>query len=545
MIHLLDNLLESPAVVRVLTDEPDWTSARPDGHSRWTTPHIAIKTERLERALWIGVDVTPGVALRRVRLRWRLRPDPAARYLGDALERAYGDLAWRGLAPERVMPWYVLAHQNGRTGGFGVACGGAALATWQVDAEGVTLDLDCRSGGIGVCPGTRTLELATVHIRAGGEKESAMSSARAFCRLLCPNPRLPREPVYGGNNWYYAYGRSSQRECLEDASRISGWADSDNRPWMVIDDGWQASRTWNYTGGPWLRGNEQFPDLMALAAGIRDRGAHPGLWYRPLLTDGMQPEHCFLKAPRPHGWVDHGRVLDPTVPEVREIIRSDMARLVGWGFELIKHDFSTYDLLGYWGSGLGGSWIRDGWAFHDRTRTSAEIVSDFYQLLRSAAGDALLLGCNTIGHLAAGTHELQRTGDDTSGRDWERTRSMGVNTLAMRMPQHDAFFAVDADCVGLTAEVPWPLNRQWLDVLARSGTPLFVSAAPDAMGPDQERAVRAAFACAAMPRPPSEPVDWMDTTCPVRWRHADGETVYSWMAPEGAPVPGELVTTVV
>jgi alpha-galactosidase len=170
--------------------------------------------------------------------------------------------------------------------------------------------------------------------------------------------------------------------------------------------------------------------------------------------------------------------LDPSVPEVLEMVRTDIKRLSGWGFELIKHDFSTFDIFGQWGVNMKESMTRNGWHFADRTRTSAEIVVDLYRAIREAAGDTLIIGCNTIGHLAAGLVELQRTGDDTSGREWERTRRYGINTLAFRMAQHGAFFAVDADCVGLTNDVPWNFNAQWLDLLARSGTPLFVSASP-------------------------------------------------------------------
>ena len=50
-----------------------------------------------------------------------------------------------------------------------------------------------------------------------------------------------------------------------------------------------------------------------------------------------------------------------------------------------------------------------------------------------------------LSHLAAGLVELQRTGDDTSGRDWARTKKMGVNTLAYRMPQNRAFYIDDPD----------------------------------------------------------------------------------------------------
>jgi alpha-galactosidase len=527
----------TPDTCHVQTEEQGWQGARRDGDgSQWEAHGVQVTLSATPGGHIVSASA-PGRSLQRIRLRWRLAPHPGCLYLGDALERAYGDLAWRTIVPERLMPWYVLAHSDAGTDGLGVACDANALAVWQVDASGVSLDLDCRSGGVGVQAGARTLALATLVGRAGRAGEGAFAAAAAFCKQLCSSPRGPAEPVYGGNNWYYAYGRSSHREVLDDAERVASWSDSPNRPWMVIDDGWQLARSPSYTGGPWYAGNPAFPDMPGLADGIRARGARPGLWYRPLLADGMVPQDWCLAAPRPKGWADQRCFLGPTVPDVRDLLRADMARLVRWGYGLIKHDFTTYDLLGYWGNGAAGRWIADGWSFRDRSRTNAEIVRDLYGLLRDAAGDALLLGCNTIGHLAAGTHELQRTGDDTSGQEWERTRLMGVNTLAFRMPQHGALFAVDADCVGLTREVPWDFNRQWLDLLARSGTPLFVSAAPDAVGREQDAALRAAFAKAAAPRAVAEPLDWLVTTCPARWAAADGAADYDWTGDVGCPAP--------
>ena len=161
------------------------------------------------------------------------------------------------------------------------------------------------------------------------------------------------------------------------------------------------------------------------------------------------------------------------------------------------------------------------------------MISNFYMSLRKAAGAGLLLGCNTIGHLAAGVFELQRTGDDTSGRDWNRTRRMGVNTLAFRGLQHNTFFAVDADCVGLTKQVPWEFNRQWLDLLAWSGTALFVSAAPDAVGPEQREAIREAFAIAANRQGLGQPEDWLQTTQPETWNFNGRSKRYHWYGREG------------
>jgi len=115
---------------------------------------------------------------------------------------------------------------------------------------------------------------------------------------------------------------------------------------------------------------------------------------------------------------------------------------------------------------------------------------------------------------------------------------MGVNTLAFRAPQHRAFFDLDADCAPITPELPWKPAAQWLDLLARSGTALFVSPDPRALNTDTEEAIRRAFASASKPQEIAEPLDWMDTTTPARWS-IQGKTVeYDWFGDEGGtPFP--------
>src|SRR5205085_2478742 len=194
--------------------------------------------------------------------------------------------------------------------------------------------------------------------------------------------------------------------------------------------------------------------------------------------------------------------LDPSVPDVREKVAADITRLRQWGFELVKHDYTTFDIFGQWGYQMGAALTRDGWTFASGPgRTTAEVIDELYRTIRAAAGDSLVIGCNTVSHLSAGHFEICRVGDDTSGTDWARTRKMGVNTLAFRGAQHGAFYVADADCVGVTTAVPWSLNRRWLDLLARSGTMLFVSLAPDALSAEAKRDLRAALATAAKPQP--------------------------------------------
>jgi alpha-galactosidase len=225
-------------------------------------------------------------------------------------------------------------------------------------------------------------------------------------------------------------------------------------------------------------------------------------------------------------------VLDPTVADVREKISADVARVREWGFSLIKHDYSTFDICGQWGYQMGSGLTRDGWSFAEGpTRTTAEVMNEFYGTLRTAAGDMLIIGCNTVSHLSAGHFEVCRIGDDTSGTDWARTRKMGVNSLAFRGVHHGAFYAADPDCVAATPAVPWEYNRRWLDLVARSGTVLFVSLAPDAIGADERRDVRAALAIAARAEPLGEPLDWQRTSCPTRWRLAGEDVTYDWDGP--------------
>ncbi|RYG44880.1 hypothetical protein EON79_13935 [bacterium] len=265
--------------------------------------------------------------------------------------------------------------------------------------------------------------------------------------------------------------------------------------------------------------------MGAFADRLKGLGVRPGIWFRPLTPLPDSPMTWRLSRSDAY--------LDPTIPEVREHVAKEIRKFAGWGYEMIKHDFTTWDLMGRWGFQMGSSVTQDGWRLQDASRTNAEVLTDLYALIREAAGDVRLIGCNTVGHLAAGTHEIQRTGDDTSGRSWDRNRRMGVNTLAFRAPQHDAFFAVDPDIVAITKAVPWSLVEQWLRLVAESGTALFVAVEPEVVEPKHREALRRALALAARPQTIGEPLDWMETLCPRRWRLLGEEVEFAWMSESG------------
>ncbi|TDD30139.1 hypothetical protein E1218_02320 [Kribbella turkmenica] len=517
--------MNEPSAVFVQVRHSDTLTTAVRRGGTWSAAGVAVS--------WSDGTVDVGArAVSRVAIRWS-EPLPAgALILGDAWERSYGDLQWRHQQPERLLPWYFLSHdpRTGRTTGAGVDVQPNAFCSWTVDAGGFTLWLDLRNGGGPAQLNGRTLTAATVRRFAdGGTPWLTLHAAVAAMSSRLPARPEPA-PVVGANNWYYAYGENfDEKAVLQDATTVVELADGHPvKPFCVVDDGWYPDGG-NASGGPWDIGTPGvFDDLAGTAAAIKAIGARPGLWFRP------------LRVREPGAWgragVDDGRALDPSYPEVLDLVRADLRRFRDWGFELVKHDFSTYDVFGRFGPAMGSELTDHGWQFHDPTRTTAEIVLAFYREVRSAADDVVLIGCNTVGHLAAGLVDVQRTGDDTSGRDWERTRKMGVNTLAFRLPQHDRFFAVDADCVPCTPETPWELNERFLDLVARSGTALFVSVDPAARTERSDRALSEGIRLALSGGDASgiEPADWLVNTTPAAWRSGDEAIHYDWSRPWGA-----------
>ena len=502
------------------------------GDDRWSATaangSIVVTTQMRAESVSVSLE-SPGASVKRIHFRWHGDLSAVQLILGDAWERGYGDLEWRGWVPDRVMPWYAATTDGSLTHAYGVRTGANAFCFWQVDPAGISLWADVRSGGVGVQLENRMLAVCDVISRPGIPGESAFEAIGALCHRMCPTPRLPSFPLYGSNDWYWAYGKNSAETVHADAAHIVELSPtSANRPFVVIDDGWQPGRGADKTGaGTWDHGNEKFGDMGSVAADIHRSGARPGIWIRPLQAPANAPDSWRL--PRDRG------TLDPTVADVRQKVIDDLSRIRQWGFELIKHDYTTYDVFGRWGFQMGSAMTRDGWTFAaGPSRTTAEVINDLYTAIRRGAGDALVIGCNTVSHLSAGVFEICRIGDDTSGTEWARTRKMGVNTLAFRGAQHGAFYVADADCVGVTNAVPWAMTRQWLDLLSRSGTMLFVSLAPDALGAEQRRDLTAALARAASPQPLGQPLDWQHSVYPSRWRLDGHDVTYDWLGADGA-----------
>ena len=492
------------------------------GKQMWTYQGTVVTLINTQDSIKVEIQA-PKVSLSEVTLSWEVPQKDTSVILNDHWERTYGDISWHKPIATEILPWYFVEHNYQQTNGFGVKTGANSFCFWKVSGTNLSLTLDTRSGGDGVQLGDRKLlaaEIVTLKSKTG---ETAFQATRRFMGVMCAKARMPKEPVYGINDWYFSYGNNSDKLILAHTELMAPMADGlSNRPFSVVDAGW-------FIGPPSAPNdccwgdrmdvpNSKFKDMASLTDNMRKTGMRPGIWTRPLCGSANDSQSLIL--PLIKGREINKPVLDPSIPENLERIKGYFKLYKNWGYEMVKFDFTTFDLFGKWGFEMlkDGKLTDSNWRMYDNTKTNAEIINTLYQAIREASGETYIIGCNTISHLSAGLFELNRIGDDTSGREWDRTRKMGVNTLAFRGVQHGTFYAADSDCVGLTNQVPWEKNKQWMELVAKSGTPLFISAQPEATGTAQKAFIKESFKWASQKLPVGEPLDWQQNAFPTKWK---------------------------
>ena len=460
-------------------------------------------------------------SISKVELVWNVAfPKDALFYCG-AWERTYSNAGWYKMddkeAPQRGWkPWYFLVNDGERTDGYGLKVQPSVFGAWKVEPGRVVLSLDLRAGTNPLRLKGRELGACVLVNRKGNAGETPFAAAREFCRVMCPKPRLPKSPVYGYNDWYCAYGNNTATNFLADAEVfLSCCKGLKNRPYVVVDYGWQRNDFKNTPDdGLWAGVRPKWGMPMdEVARRVKAMGGKPGIWYRPF-------------------WKCRGLPAMPSA-EMRDRVKREMTRFREWGMELVKIDFITYDWGCVWGYAMSDTPMCAKNCNWDDSRTTAEVVRDLYTAMREGAGDdVIIIVCNALDHFAAGLFEQQRTGDDTSGKEWNRTYQFGVNTLGHRMHHDRTFYALDGDCIGLVSkgDVPWEKNRLWLDLLANSGTALFVSWKRELMDDDVRAALTEACRKASEVQPVAEPLDWMQCLQPTHWRFGDREKTYDWNA---------------
>lgn len=455
------------------------------------------------------------------------------------VDKVYGDywgrssylvpLEWKNVMPERVMPWYCYLLQGDKMHCYGVKTGADCFASWFVDAKGITLFLDLSNGSGGTDLKEPLLACEVVELE-GQVGEPTYNVAQRFCKIMCDSPKMPLEPIFGVNNWYWAYGNISKETALKETDYLMEMTKGvKHRPYMIIDDGWQKHHRiksdLNYNGGEWLP-NRKFGDMKDLVDKINDKGAKAGLWFRPLLTKEDLPDEQILTEG------NGGKILDPSHPENLKKIQADTERIRSWGFELIKHDFSQIDMFG---AMRDNPEINDDLkqfskkrVFYDKTKTNATIIKNLYKAIEKGAGGADVIGCNVFGHLSAGIHSIQRIGNDTSGQTFEITRSDGINS-ALRLPQNKNFYLADPDCAAFTDMVDAELNLDFLEMCAITGMTALASVTPGILTDGEMKRINAIFKLADQNTGDYGIKNYEKNNCPDSFINPEGKEInYDW-----------------
>ena len=527
MKHSFINLLRDPDSVLFQYEDSGIRFEEPDGREEQIAK-LEYKVNGNSGAIIVYPCDKP---IKRIKLRWRGDMSDAQLILGDAFERNYSysfgfDLFgfWHTLMPERKMPWYFHVFDGERLNCFGVKTGPDAVCYFQCDERGITLWLDMRnfSGGVSL---KEPLLAAEVVCREGEYGEDPYVAAQSFCRMMCEKPVLPKTPIFGVNNWYWAYGNISHDSVMGECDQLMDMcSDAVNKPFMIIDDGWQSGRHKNeegnvYNGGPWTTSLPAFPSMADTAAKIREKGAIPGLWFRPLLAYGDLPSG--IVSPYQNHPV--GTMIDATHPDVLDMTYISVKTMVDWGYGLIKHDFTTYDTIGLFDT------LPDGDAhFYDKSVTNCTMLKRLFKTIQNAAGDAEVIGCNAANHLVAGIHSSNRSGHDTSGNSFEITRIAGAASL-IRLPQNNTFFSVDPDCAAFTERVPIDINLDFLEACANTGVVTLASVKPGILkGKDLAR-IRKIYKTASEGGIGAVPDKWVGNNAPSRFTAPSGEKFdYDW-----------------
>lgn len=187
----------------------------------------------------------PTKELNGVRLKWNHHLPAGALFLGDAFERSYGDLEWKHEPRGVKNPWYVVVYNDQASACFGVKTGASSICWWELSQDKLALTLDTRSGGNGVMLGDRTLHMADMVTTHSHEGENAFATSHRFCGIMCERPRLPKKPIYGINDWYFAYGNNNYDLIKNTTAMMAELVTStDNRPFSVVDAGWGSILRW-------------------------------------------------------------------------------------------------------------------------------------------------------------------------------------------------------------------------------------------------------------------------------------------------------------
>lgn len=212
--------------------------------------------------------------------------------------------------------------------------------------------------------------------------------------------------------------------------------------------------------------------------------------------------------------------------EQKKKVSANVKEMCKEGYSLLIFDGSSVDVFGRTEDEGYPFSVSGDWHFYDEAKTSAEIIMNFYHIIREAAGPygAVIMGCNAIGHLGTGFMHIH-TPETVEEMFHSDNAYLSVNSVAFRLPQHRNFFFIHPGVLAADS-IHWEKVRPAVHMIARSGIPLFLTV--NNPGQMMNEDIREIFAEASGMHLEMEPVDWEQSGLPSVWE-VDGENIiYEW-----------------
>jgi alpha-galactosidase len=195
---------------------------------------------------------------------------------------------------------------------FLIPATGETPLTFSAKGLPAGLTLDARTGIIsGALAGTGRSAVAI-------EVTNAKGSARSVLTIVGGEDALALTPPLGWNSWN-VWGASvddAKVRAAADAMVSSGLA-AHGYQFINIDDGWEGRRD----GDGVLQPNQKFPDMKGLADYVHGKGLKIGIYSSP------GPRTC------------------QGLPGSYQHEEIDARTWAGWGFDLLKHDWCSYERI--------------------------------------------------------------------------------------------------------------------------------------------------------------------------------------------------------
>lgn len=415
-------------------------------------------------------------------LHWKGNFSDDIKVLGDVWTGFPTYLQWDNDFLGKIFSWYLMASFGGTYQGYGVMTQARAMCFWEIRRTEIVLYLDVRCGSIGVKLGTRKLHAATI-VSDKYENISSHKALSLFCRKMCGYAIIPDVPIYGFTGYTKNRMKKTRDELCRDAAYLAKLTEgAQNRPYY------------------WINKND-VPDWKVLASDICGMRLNAGIRFRPLLES--------LKEVPGEATLRNGSALDPSHPKILKKVGTNVKAMCEEGFSLIIFDGSVLDIFGKTEEEGYPFSVSGNWHFYDEAKTSAEIMMNFYHTIREAAGPygAIIMGCNTIGHLGTGFMHIQ-TSETIEEMLHSEDANLTVNSVAFRFPQHRNFFFVQEGILEINPLL-WKKIRPAAQMIACSGTPLFLAVSnPEEITPDEETDMVEILIEASRPHTAIEAVDW-------------------------------------